>query len=131
MMTDPVGDMLTRIRNAGMAGLPEVRCPTSRLKRAVAQVMHEAGYLGGVRVEPGGVQATLVLDIRFRDDGSPMIDGLRRVSRPGRRVYVKRLAIRRVRSGLGIAVLSTSRGVLSDRAARRTAVGGEVLCEVW
>ena len=131
MMTDPVADMLTRIRNAGTAGAREVRCPSSRLKRSVARVLEEAGYLSEVRVEDDGGKPHLVIGIRFRDDGDPLIEGLRRVSRPSRRIYVGKAGIPKVRNGLGMAVLSTSRGVLSDTGAREAEVGGEVLCEVW
>lgn len=131
MMTDPIADMLTRIRNAGTAGAGEIRCPSSRLKRSVANVLEEAGYVAGVRVENEAGKPNLVIGIRFRDDGDPLIEGIRRVSRPSRRVYVGKDGIPRVRNGLGMAVLSTSRGVLSDAGARDASVGGEVLCEVW
>ena len=131
MMTDPIGDMLTRIRNAGQAGHGEVRFPKSKLRLAVAQVISEAGYLGAVTEEIQDGKPVVVAQIRYAESGTPLIDGLRRVSRPSRRVYVARDRVPRVRNGLGLAVLSTSRGVLSDAAAREAAVGGEVLCEVW
>lgn len=131
MMTDPIGDMLTRIRNAGRARHEEARFPKSKLKLAVARVLSEAGYLGAVTEDEEGGKPVVVAKIRYDGDGVPMIDGLRRVSRPSRRVYVAKDEIPRVRNGLGLAVLSTSRGVLSDRAAREAAVGGEVICEVW
>jgi small subunit ribosomal protein S8 len=131
MMTDPIGDMLTRIRNAGQARHAKVRFPRSRLKLAVAQVLSEAGYLGAVSEQSEDGKPVVVAEIRYADDGQPLIDGLRRVSRPSRRVYVAKDEIPRVRNGMGLAVLSTSRGVLSDAAAREAAVGGEVLCEVW
>ncbi|MDJ0865146.1 MAG: 30S ribosomal protein S8 [Myxococcota bacterium] len=131
MMTDPIADMLARIRNAGMARHAELACPSSRLKHSIAQVLHQAGYLEQVRVEAREGHPTLVLGVRYRDDGRPIIDGMRRVSRPSRRVYVGKERIPRVRNGLGLAVLSTPRGVLSDSAAREAGVGGEVLCEVW
>jgi len=131
MLTDPIADMLARIRNAGQARHSKVELPASKLKVAVAQVLAEAGYLDEVRTETQDGKATLVLSLRYDDDGDPLIDGLRRVSRPGRRVYVNAEQIPQVRRGLGMAVLSTSRGVLSDRSARTEHVGGEVLCEVW
>ena len=131
MMTDPVADMLTRIRNAGTAGTGVIRCPSSRLKHSVAKVLEEAGYLSGVSVEDEGGKPNLVIGIRFRDDGDPLIEGIRRVSRPSRRIYVGKDGVPKVRNGLGMAVLSTSQGVLSDDAARDAQVGGEVLCEVW
>ena len=131
MMTDPVADMLTRIRNAGTAGTKEIQCPASRLKHSVAKVLAEAGYVSEVRLEEEGAKRSLVIGIRFRDDGDPLIEGLRRVSRPSRRIYVGKDGVPKVRNGLGMAVLSTSRGVLSDQGAREAQVGGEVLCEVW
>jgi small subunit ribosomal protein S8 len=131
MMTDPVSDMLSRIRNAGLARHGEVACPSSRLKHAIARVLAEAGYLDDVRVEVAEGRPVLRMRIRYGPDGVPLIDGLRRVSRPSRRVYVGRSEIPRVRNGLGLAVLSTSKGILSDRAAREAQVGGEILCEVW
>jgi small subunit ribosomal protein S8 len=131
MMTDPVADMLTRIRNAALAGHSSTRCPSSKLKRAIAGVLQQEGFLRDVREEEEEERRTLVLELRYDDDGATVIDGIRRISRPGRRVYVEKGRIPRVRSGLGIAVLSTSRGVLSDRAARQVGVGGELLCEVW
>jgi len=131
MLTDPIADMLARIRNAGQARHSTVELPASKLKVAVAEVLAEAGYLAEVGTETRGGKPTLVLALRYDDDGDPLIDGLRRVSRPGRRVYVNAEQIPQVRRGLGMAVLSTSRGVLSDRSARTEHVGGEVLCEVW
>jgi small subunit ribosomal protein S8 len=131
MTTDPIADMLARIRNALMARHAEVALPASRIRLAIARVLAETGFVGGAREEERDGRAVLVLDLRYGDDGRPIIDGLRRVSRPGRRVYVAKDAIPRIRNGLGIAVLSTSKGVLSDRAARDAAVGGELLCEVW
>ncbi len=131
MMTDPIADMLARIRNAGTASHNEVAIPASKLKRALAEVLREGGYLGELRVEAREGHAFIVAAIRYNDEGNPMIDGLRRVSRPGRRVYVNADEVPRVRNGLGMAVLTTSRGVMSDRSAREQNVGGEVLCEVW
>ncbi len=131
MMTDPVGDMLTRIRNAGWARHDQTKCPASRLKAAVAGVLAAEGFLTDVQVDQSGKHPQLVIQMRYRDNGTTMIDGLRRVSKPGRRVYVGASSIPKVRNGLGIAVLSTSRGVLCDRDAREAKVGGEVLCEVW
>ncbi len=131
MMTDPVGDMLTRIRNAGRAKHTQMRCPSSKLKVAVARVLSREGFVGEVRVESEGSKPMMVIDLRYGDTGSIIIDGIRRVSRPGRRVYVGSDQIPRIRNGLGISVLSTSKGVLCDRDAREASVGGEVLCEVW
>ena len=132
MMTDPLGDMLTRIRNACRAGHPSTTCPASRLKLAVAHVLREEGFLSAVEelAEEQG-HRSLRLEVRYGDDGEPIIDGIRRVSKPGRRVYCGSREIPKVRNGLGVAVLSTPKGVLSDRSARTESVGGELLCEVW
>ena len=131
MMTDPIADMLTRIRNAGTAKHNQTQCPSSRIKLAIAKVLEEAGFLGKVRVEPREGRASLVMGIRYGDNGDALIGGIRRISTPGRRSYVSSSEIPKVRNGLGIAVISTSKGVLSDSAARDAHVGGEVLCEVW
>jgi small subunit ribosomal protein S8 len=131
MMTDPISDMLTRIRNAGAARHRETLCPSSKQKLAIARVLKETGFLADARVEARGGHPVLVLGIRYGDDGRALIDGIRRVSKPGRRVYVTKDAVPRVRNGLGVAVLSTSKGIVSDRAAREASVGGEVVCEVW
>lgn len=131
MMTDPIGDMLTRIRNAGMARHGATSCPASRQKLAVAKVLQQAGFVGDVHVEARDGHAHIVIAIRYDDGGKTLIDGIQRVSRPGRRVYVGKDKIPTVRHGLGVAVMSTSKGICSDAAAREQAVGGEVLCEVW
>lgn len=131
MLTDPIGDMLTRIRNAGQARHASTQCPASRQKLALARVLHEAGFLADVAVQARDGHPVLVLGIRYDDRGRALIDGIKRVSKPGRRVYVGREEIPRVRRGLGIAVLSTSKGILSDRQAREQKIGGELLCEVW
>jgi small subunit ribosomal protein S8 len=131
MMTDPISDMLTRIRNAGMARHAEASCPSSKQKLALARVLESAGFLGDVKVEARDGFPTLVMAIRYDHGGTALIDGIRRVSKPGRRVYVGHSEVPKVRNGLGVAVLSTSRGILSDAQAREQSVGGEVLCEVW
>ncbi len=131
MMTDPVGDMLARIRNAGGARHAQAHCPSSKLKLAVARVLSEEGFVGGVSSDGDEKKPTLTIDLRYQDDGRLMIEGMRRVSKPGRRVYVGAGEVRPVRAGLGMAVLSTSKGVLCDRDARAEKVGGEVICEVW
>lgn len=131
MMTDPISDMLTRIRNAGIARKDEAACSFSKQKLAIAKVLAEAGFLGEVRTESRDGHAVLVIEIRYDDRGRPLIDGIRRVSKPGRRVYAGASELPKVRSGLGISVISTSKGILSDEGARAAAVGGEVVCEVW
>jgi len=131
MMTDPISDMLARIRNGQRARHAETRIPASSLKLAVARVLEAQGYVEDVGVETEGGKSQLRVGLRYRDDGREMIDGLRRVSRPSRRVYVGADGVPKVRNGLGIAILSTSRGVMSDQDARAQHLGGEVLCEVW
>lgn len=128
MMTDPVSDMLTRIRNAARARHERTLVPASKLKRAIAEILKNEGYIADVRQED---DRNLVIVLKYGRDRSSAIDGIRRVSRPGRRVYVSYDRIPRVLSGLGISILSTSRGVMSDREARRQKIGGELLCEVW
>ena len=134
MMTDPIADMLTRIRNAALARHDRVSLPASRLKRTIADVLKAEGYVADVAVESADettVTDTLTLTLKYGRDRAPAIEGIRRVSRPGRRIYVRAQEIPKVRSGLGIAVLSTSRGIMSDRQARKAGVGGELLCEIW
>jgi small subunit ribosomal protein S8 len=131
MMTDPIADMLTRIRNAGSARHAHTSCPSSQQKLAIASVLQRAGFLQSVEVEERDGHPSLVFGIRYDEAGKPLIDGIKRVSKPGRRVYVAKDELPRVRNGLGVAVISTSRGVLSDREAREQNVGGELLCEVW
>src|SRR5262245_12529271 len=132
MMTDPIADMLSRIRNAALARHDRTEMPASRMKQAVAQILKNEGYISDVRPsdgEEGAKKLTIVL--KYGRDRQSAIDGVKRVSRPGRRVYVRHDQIPRVFSGLGISILSTSRGVMSDREARQQKVGGELLCEVW
>ena len=131
MMTDPIGDLLTRIRNAGTARHATTHCPYSRQKFAVAQVLGEAGFVGEVEAQEEDGMRVLSVGIRYDDAGRALIDGIRRISKPGCRVYVGKDEIPKVRNGLGIAILSTSRGIMSDDQARELSVGGEVICEVW
>ena len=131
MMTDPIGDMLARIRNAGGARHAQMSCPSSKLKLAVAKVLSEEGFVGAVSSDGDDKKPTMTIDLRYQDDGSLMIEGMRRVSKPGRRIYVGAGDVKQVRAGLGMAILSTSKGVLCDRDARAQKVGGEVICEVW
>ena len=131
MMTDPIADMLTRIRNGGRARLAAVRMPKSALKTEIARVLHENGYIAGYRDAPDAEKPTLEVRIRYGGDDQPIIEGLERISRPGRRIYVNAKKIPQIRSGLGIAILSTPRGVLTDTQARTQGVGGELLAKVW
>jgi small subunit ribosomal protein S8 len=131
MMTDPISDMLARIRNAGKARHAETACPHSKLKEAIARLLSGEGFLGEVRDEVRDGRRFIVMQIRYDASGKVLIDGLRRVSKPSRRVYLASGAIPKVRNGLGIGVISTSKGIMTDRAAREASVGGEYLCEVW
>lgn len=131
MMTDPIADLLTRIRNAGLARHDRTEIPASRLKANVAKILKEEGYIADVRENDAEGKKTLTIVLKYGRDRSSAIDGVRRVSRPGRRVYVRHDHIPSPFSGLGISILSTSRGVMSDRNARRLKLGGELLCEVW
>lgn len=129
-VSDPIGDYLTRLRNASMAGREDVRAPYSRMKEEITKILQKEGYLKDYTVENEGVQKELVVHIRF-SDRKAAITGLKRVSRPGLRKYVGSTEIPRVLGGLGIAVLSTSRGILSGREARRQKLGGELLAYIW
>jgi small subunit ribosomal protein S8 len=132
MTTDPIADFLTRIRNGILARHAEVAAPMSNLKVRLAEVLEGEGYLAGhdVRTDFAGHQE-IVVKLRWADTRTNAITGLRRSSRPGQRLYVKRDQIPKIRSGLGVAILSTSHGLMTDRAARKMGVGGEILCEVW
>tara|TARA_Y100001972_G_scaffold39461_2_gene48842 strand:- start:16096 stop:16485 length:390 start_codon:yes stop_codon:yes gene_type:complete len=129
-MQDPLADMLTRIRNAQMAGKTEVQMPSSKLKKAVANVLEQEGYISASRVDENGGKAILTLELKYFQ-GEPVIAEIQRVSRPGLRSYAGKDELPSVRAGLGIAIVSTSRGVMTDRAARAAGVGGEVLCTVF
>ncbi len=131
MLTDPIADLLTRIRNGGGARLLRVTLPESRMKREVARVLQEHGYITGFKSDGDAKKPNLSIDIRYGAQGRPIIEGLVRVSKPGCRVYVGSRDIPTVRNGLGIAILSTPRGILTGEQAREAHVGGEVLAEVW
>ncbi|NLG35907.1 MAG: 30S ribosomal protein S8 [Lentisphaerae bacterium] len=129
--SDPIADMLTRIRNACKAGLPAVEMGHSRLKAEVARILKKEGYVADVAEDAEDGKKILRVVLKYDYNDKPIIQQLQRVSKPGLRRYVAAAAIPRVRGGLGTAVLSTSRGVMSDREARAAHVGGEVLCQVW
>lgn len=131
VINDPIGDFLTRIRNGLGARHGEVRMPHSRLKVRLAEILIKEGYLDDVDVLPDPVQSEIIVKLKYTPGRDPVIKGLRRVSKPGLRVYSGRLDLPRVQGGLGVAIVSTSKGVMTDREARRHKVGGEVLCEVW
>jgi small subunit ribosomal protein S8 len=133
MMTDPVADMLTRIRNANIAMHDEVRMPSSKLKEALAAVLQKEGYIDGFNVadDPSRPGRVLTITMKYTPERKRTISGIRRVSKPGLRIYRHADKIPRVLGGLGVAVLSTSKGLMTDREARRAGVGGEILCYVW
>jgi small subunit ribosomal protein S8 len=131
MMTDPISDMLARIRNGALARHDRVEMPHSNLKKHIAEVLKAEGYVDDVRESEGDGKKTLTVVLRYGRGKDSAIDGVRRVSAPGRRVYVRYDRIPRVRSGMGISILSTSRGVMTDRQAVEQKVGGELLCQVW
>jgi len=133
MMTDPIADMLTRVRNANIAMHDDVRMPSSKLKEALAEVLRKEGYIEGFTVadDPNRPGRVLTITMKYSPERARTISGIRRVSKPGLRIYRKADKIPRVLGGLGVAVLSTSKGLMTDREARKAGVGGEVLCYVW
>jgi small subunit ribosomal protein S8 len=131
MHTDPIADMLTRIRNGIAIRHSQVSIPSSKMKVAIAKVLREEGYIQGYDVTRDHPQPSLRIWPKYAEDRDPVITGLKRISKPGCRVYAGRKDIPRVLSGMGVAVLSTSRGVMTDKQARRLGIGGEVLCHVW
>ena len=130
-ITDPVADMLTRIRNANCAKHPSVDVPASNLKKAICQILVDEGYIKSVQLIEDSKQGTLRLTLKYQENGQPVIAGLRRVSKPGLRIYTNCEDMPRVMKGLGTAIISTSKGVMTDKAARAANVGGEVLAFVW
>lgn len=134
MLSDPIADMLTRIRNAIMAGHPTVAIPHSKMKMAIAQILKEEGYIEDVTLEEGKPAPVMVIKLKYwgqRRERRPVITNLKRVSKPGRRIYVGKDEIPWVLSGMGIAILTTPKGVMTGQQAHRLGVGGEVLCYVW
>ena len=133
MMTDPIADMLTRIRNAVLVERPIVQMPLSKVKRGVAEVLKREGYIWDFHEEQGDGEPAkrLCIDLKYGPNGERVIRHIKRVSKPGGRVYSKATDLHPVLNGLGISIVSTSRGVLSDREARQKKLGGEVLCELW
>ena len=131
MHTDPIADMLTRIRNANQALHPETSMPSSKLKVEIAKILATEGFVDGYKVEDARVGKKLTMRLRYGNDRSGCSNGIQRVSKPGRRVYKGATDIARVQGGIGVSIVSTSDGLLTDREARRRKVGGEILCEVW
>jgi small subunit ribosomal protein S8 len=130
-MTDPIADMLTRLRNANSAYHDEVSMPYSKLKSRIAEILQAEGYIAAWKVEDAEVGKTLTIDLKFGPNRERSISGVRRVSKPGLRVYAKSTNLPRVLGGLGVAIISTSSGLLTDRQANKQGVGGEVLAYVW
>jgi small subunit ribosomal protein S8 len=130
-MTDPIADMLTRIRNAITARKAKVIMPASKMKARIAEVLKDEGFVGTISSEEDGKQGLLSIELRYDNNNHNAIQGIRRVSKPGQRSYARHDNLPRVRSGLGIAILTTSKGVMTEREARKQGLGGELLCEVW
>ena len=131
MLTDPIADMLARIRNANKALQDTVTMPTSRAKVGIAQLLKEEGYIRDYHVEKGESFDNLVVELKYGRNRERVISGLKRVSKPGRRIYARKDRLPRVLGGMGTAILSTSRGVITSRTAEREGIGGEVICFVW
>jgi len=130
-MTDPIADMLTRIRNGLMARLERVDVPSSNIKVSLARILKEEGYIKNFKVIKDKKQGVLRVFLRYNEDNSPVIQGIQRVSKPSRRVYVQADNIPPVLSGLGVGIITTSKGIVTDREARRQKIGGEIICAVW
>ena len=133
MVNDPIADMLTRIRNAAMARHDVARIPSSKMKKSIAELLQKEGYVSSVSEEEWGPQKrkTITVTLKYSGEHRAAFNGLRRVSKPGRRVYVGHAKIPRVLNGLGVSIISTSQGLMTDKEARTKKVGGELLCEVW
>lgn len=131
MMTDPIADMLTRIRNGNNAKHDSVDIPASNIKKQLAQILLDEGFIKGYDVIDDGKQGIIRVDLKYGKHNEKVISGIKRISKPGLRVYVKSDEVPRVLGGLGIAILSTSSGIITDKVARKEGVGGEVICYVW
>ena len=131
MVTDPIADMLTRIRNANQMRYKEVEVPASKIKNEIARILKQEGFISDYKVKKNNVQDSLVLNLKYGDKKERVITGLKRISKPGLRVYAKAEEIPSVLSGLGIAIISTSKGLMTDKDARRESLGGEVLAYIW
>ena len=131
MVTDPIADMLTRIRNANQMRYTEVEVPASKIKEEIARILKEEGYISNYQIKETGVQNTIVLNLKYGDKKERVITGLKRISKPGLRVYAKADEVPQVLNGLGIAIVSTSKGVMTGKEAKKASLGGEVLAYVW
>jgi small subunit ribosomal protein S8 len=130
-VTDPIADMLTRIRNASLARHRELTLPSSRIKRDIARILVEEGFIETYATSQDGVQELLTIRLKYVEGKTPVVSGLKRISKPGLRVYARKTEIPRVLGGLGTAILSTSHGIMTGQSARKLNLGGEVLCYVW
>lgn len=130
-MSDPLADMLTRIRNAGMVKFRSVEIPLSNIKKGVAAILKKEGYINDFMIIDNEKQGVLKIDLKYDSHDNKVITGLKRISKPGRRLYLRHDNIPKTMSGLGISILSTSKGIMTDKEARAKRVGGEILCEVW
>ena len=130
-MTDPVADMLTRIRNANTVGHAEVSVPASKIKKNIAEILLKEGYIKAYDIVPGETQDNIVIQLKYGPNKVKVISGIKRISKPGLKVYAKKDEIPKVLGGLGIAIISTSNGLITDKEARKLGVGGEVICYVW
>jgi small subunit ribosomal protein S8 len=130
-MTDPIADMLTRIRNANNAGLPEAMMPASKVKAAIAEVLKKEGFILGYSVIEDSTQGMIKIALKYDKERQRVIEGIKRISTPGRRVYAHKDKIPRTRGGLGMTLVSTSRGIMSDVDARNMGIGGELICSIW
>lgn len=130
-MTDPIADMLTRIRNANSAGHKTVEVPASKIKKSIAEILKDEGYINGFEVKEDGKQGVIDIEMKYGPENEKVITGIKKISKPGLKVYAKANDVPRVLGGLGIAIISTSNGVISDKKARELGVGGEVICYVW
>ena len=131
VVTDPIADMLTRIRNANAMRYKEVEVPASRIKLEIARILKEEGYISDVKIKKDKVQDVMVLNLKYGEKKERVITGLKRISKPGLRVYAKHDELPRVLNGLGIAIISTSKGIMTDKEARNVGLGGEVLAYIW
>ena len=131
MVTDPIADMLTRIRNANQMRDKEVEVPASKMKEEIARILKEEGFIVDYKIKKNDVQNIIVLSLKYTEKKERVITGLKRISKPGLRVYVKADEVPKVLNGLGIAILSTSKGIMTDKAARKENLGGEVLAYIW
>jgi small subunit ribosomal protein S8 len=131
MVTDPIGDLLIRLKNGSQRRHETITVPASKLKRSILQILKNEGYVDAVEDGTQEGHPVLKVQLRYVEEGQPMITGLQRISKPGRRVYVGSKDIERVRNGIGMSILSTSKGIMTDQESRRNKLGGEVLCSVW